>query len=156
MSDAQIQKMLQKVRDAKAHVEQLRKQSNQRWITTATFMEGKHSSINIQTANAEEVTRIVRYLVVNRNVESEVAEILNIPESNTIQGFSYESWFTDCSKRMATLNLASESAKLEELETRVNNLVSPELRRQMELDELLKMDIFAKDEEVTPAEQLNG
>ena len=49
-------------------------------------------------------------------------------------GFPVKDWLEDIKTRIDKLQIQSKKAKLETLEKRLNKIVSPELRAQMELD----------------------
>jgi hypothetical protein len=54
-------------------------------------------------------------------------------------GFSYEDWSSDFQTRINKININKKKEELQNLETRLNSLISPELRRELELKEIEKM-----------------
>lgn len=55
-------------------------------------------------------------------------------EPFTWQNFTVEEWENDLKTRANFIQLKERKAELAELEARINKVVSPELRRQMEMD----------------------
>ena len=56
----------------------------------------------------------------------------------TWNGYSAEDWINDVKLRIGKIQIAAKKRKLAELEDRLNRIVSPELRQQMELDAITK------------------
>lgn len=61
-------------------------------------------------------------------------EFFGINEPFTWQNFTVEEWENDLKTRANFIQLKERKAELAELEARINKVVSPELRRQMEMD----------------------
>lgn len=55
---------------------------------------------------------------------------------NNIQGYSKDDWIADAKKRIAVLNFNNKKKELDDLEVKLNSLISPEERRQIELEEI--------------------
>lgn len=51
-------------------------------------------------------------------------------------GFSSEDWIDDIRLRINKIQIAAQRLKLERLEARLNNIISPELRAKMELEDI--------------------
>ena len=49
-------------------------------------------------------------------------------------GFSVNDWIDDIKTRINKVQIASKKVKLEHLESRLNAIISPELRAEMELE----------------------
>ena len=56
----------------------------------------------------------------------------------TWQGYPVASWLTDLKTRVGVLELEQKRNKLESLEKRLDAILSPELKRQMELESIMK------------------
>ena len=59
--------------------------------------------------------------------------------SKKYDNFTYDDWIADCKKRLSVLGLRTKKDNLAQLEKRLDAIVSPEQRRQMELDAISKM-----------------
>jgi hypothetical protein len=54
------------------------------------------------------------------------------------QGFTLEQWRADIQTRMNKIQITAKRKELEDMEKQLNNLISPERRREMELEALTK------------------
>lgn len=52
--------------------------------------------------------------------------------------FDKDEWLADCKKRVAKMKYEEQKKNLQELESRLDKLVSPERRRELELEALEK------------------
>jgi len=70
-----------------------------------------------------------------RSAHNEPAnEFFGISEPFKWQGFTVEEWERDLKTRANFIQLKQRKEELQALEDRINKVVSPELRRQMEMD----------------------
>lgn len=53
-------------------------------------------------------------------------------------GFTYQEWLVDIRTRVAKIQVSSKKRELEVLESRLNNLVSKELRDKKELEDIMQ------------------
>jgi hypothetical protein len=56
----------------------------------------------------------------------------------TWRGFYVADWLSDIKLRIAKVQIASKRKKLESLEARLNSIISPELRAEMELEAIAR------------------
>lgn len=135
--DEKINALFEVVRKQKAEVEAAEKESKQSWKTTCSIVvpfgrdEGR---VNLQTAKEDTVKSVVMGLLKHRDYATEAEQLLGLEPTGKYDNFTYEDWFTDCKKRMAVINIKAKKDQLAMLELRLNSIVSPEQKRQMELD----------------------
>jgi hypothetical protein len=55
-----------------------------------------------------------------------------------LYGYLISDWIDDFKKRIATIQLKEKKEKLKSLEVRLHAIISPEKKRQMELDAIMK------------------
>lgn len=138
--DQKINELFLVVRNQKTDVELSEKQSKQSWKTNCTIHFDKNTSpINIQTASEAVIKNIIIELLKLKDYANRAEEILGLAKSEIYDGFSFEDWITDCKKRITVMSLRNKKEKLIQLETRLNALVSPEQKRQMELDAITNL-----------------
>lgn len=135
--DDKIVSLLETLRVKKAEVEHAEAKTKRGWVTNCTFELGwSQIPINIQTASVSRIIECLAYL----NVFSDSAKRLGVEEK--VGGFPFESWKTDFEKRIAVIEIRQKKSDLAALESRLSALISPEIRRAMELEliekELLK------------------
>ena len=136
--DTKIDVMLASIKKQRSEVEALEKILKRSWETNGSFNYGSNTvPTNIQTASATTLQSILADLINKQNAMGQAAKILGIDSAtNLISGFTYEQWEADFKKRVAKIQIDEKKKKLDAAEARLNVLVSPEKRREMELAEL--------------------
>lgn len=145
MLDAKILQMIKVVEVKKADLAKTKEQSSNKWITNCSFQlvfGAPGTNVNLNTANESLIREVVKAVVLHQDLEQRVTEILGKSETSRIQGFTPEQWIADCKTRLAKIQISAKTQHLEDLESRLNAVVSPDLRRQMELDALLADETF--------------
>ncbi|NCQ51556.1 hypothetical protein GW796_06625 [archaeon] len=139
--DQKINEIFDVVSQQKAGVEVAEKESKQSWKTNCSIvlpLGRDKSPLNLQTANEVKVKTIVMGLLKHRDYSAEAEQVLGLAPSKEYSGFSYDDWIADCKKRIALIGLRTKKDKLAMLELRLNDIVSPEQKRQMELEAITK------------------
>lgn len=138
--DQTIRDLFRKLETRKAKISEHKAQMQGSWKTTGAWrrLGTSTSTTNIQTANFESIVDIAMEVVMLDNARKEVEQRLGVQTQNTIQGYSVDVWFADFSKRLATIQVRDEEAELAKLEARLNQVLSPEDRRRIEVELLSK------------------
>lgn len=138
--DSKIRELISELSKRQQDVKQAERESQQKWQTNCSFtgIFSKPRPINLQTASPEGLKAVVRELIVIRNAELESSAILEQPADYSVDGYSIDAWLADCKKRAAIQNLREKQNKLEQLQTRLDSIISPEQKRQMELDAITR------------------
>lgn len=137
--DQTIQLLFTKLSERKAKVASLEAEIAKSWRTTGAFrLIGAQSTTNIQTAQAEQLEEVAAHIVMLANAMSEASTKLSRPSAQKIQGYKAEDWFSDLQKRLAAIDVREEKKQLEALEQRLNQVLSPEERRRIEVELLAK------------------
>lgn len=135
--DDRIQSMLATVAAQKAEVAAAEVLTKRNWETHCSYQAGASAPVNIQTAPLAVVHQVMTDLVQKRNAGKEAADLLGIKmEDPLYSGFTFEQWAADLKKRVAYLTWEDKRRKLVAAEARLNQLLSPERRRDLELAEL--------------------
>lgn len=137
--DEKVQLLFEKLQAKKAEVANAMKPH---YITGGQFRysESIGNSIDIVTVRDErKLVEILTFLKERSEKYDSAAKELGVIAEFTWLGFSVDEWTTDLKTRVSVLQLAKRKAELKELEERVNAIVSPELRRKMEVDALEKL-----------------
>lgn len=140
-TDARIIEMIEEVKRQKDEITRI---ENPRWNTNCTFtyIEGRlNEAVNIHTEmNVRNLILMAAFLMDKElSYNRAAAELGLTPETVppfVWNGASVKDWLDDLKKRIEKINLASRRQKLEQLETRLNAIVSPELRAKIELDSI--------------------
>ena len=136
--DKQIENLLAVVKTQKAEVEKAEKESKRSWNTNCSFKLLSASPVNIQTANEDAIVRALSELLTFKNSSQEASKILGLTQDIKHDGYTADEWIEDFQKRIATLQLKTKKDKLKTLEDRLNSIVSPEQKRQMELAAIMQ------------------
>lgn len=143
--DKTIQDLFSKLQQRKNKVNELKASIAKNWKTNGTFrLLGASSTTNIQTATAAMINEVAVQLCIITNAQSQAAQRLGQEVSFKVQGYSADDWFDDFKKRLAVIDLRAEEEHLVILENRLNQVLSPEQRRAMEV-ELLSKEFAAID-----------
>ena len=134
--DEKVQLLFAKLQAKKAEVANAERPQ---YLTGGQFRysESMGNSIDILTVRDErKLVEILTFLKERSEKYAEAAKELGVDVNFTWLGFTVEEWTTDLLTRVSILQLAKRKAELKELEERVNAIVSPELRRKMEIEAL--------------------
>lgn len=134
--DEIVQELIKVVQERKAEIAKTEKA---KWITNCSIpFEG--TRINIQTVNdVDTLIRMAGTIIGHKKVLEDGSEfLLGEVQKLELSGFSAEDWLKDIKTRYEKIQLASKKKELEEYESRLDKLVSPEVREQLELEAIQK------------------
>lgn len=140
--DTKVQSLLELVAKKKESIKKLEKPS---YITNLTFSftEGTQDRINLNVnLDVSQYVKILSFL--RRKYDDFISEIklLKIDEKEQVkikflwQGYSFSDWESDLIIKINMSFISQEKAKLKKLEETLDSLISPELKRQLALDEI--------------------
>jgi len=113
------------------------------WKTNCTFGRDPNSiqdRINIQTVRGTRKLVEIYAFLINQQTGLEVAaKELGVDFDGTWLNYPINDWKEDLKTRALQLSIESKQKELDILDARVNNLVSPQQRRIMELKALQQM-----------------
>lgn len=135
--DQKIDELFGVIKKQREEVEKTEKKSKKSWITTCSFKMPGFETVNLTVAQTEAVKQVVANLLLYKEYQQKACDELGLEMNNEYLGFKYEDWLEDCKKRIAMIELKSKKDKLELLEKRLNGIVSPEQKRQKELDAII-------------------
>jgi hypothetical protein len=135
-TDKKTLELIKLVRTQKADIEKAEKPS---WKTNRMFsyIEGSSNVVNLAVeSNVTKLISYVSFLISQELAYSEAAKRLNVenPPPFTWGGYPLSEWLEDVKLRIAKLQIAAKRAKLEALENRLNTIISPELKAELELE----------------------
>ena len=136
--DSKIIELFDVLSKQKKDLEATKKEIERKWETNCSLQFGNEAPINIQTTSAEILHSALSRLICQKDYNIKAAIELGLPVDSKINGFDFDSWVNDFKKRMASIQLNSKKKKIQELETRLNAIVSPEQKRQLELEAIIE------------------
>ena len=136
--DKQILDLIKSVKTQKAEIQALEK-PNYKTHCSWSYTEGSNNVLNLHTLQLRDVLNIASFLITQNKDYSEACKLHKVenPPCFTWQGFSFEDWQHDIGIRIQKIQIQSKKNKLEILENRLNSIVSPEIKRKLELESIL-------------------
>ena len=129
---------LELIKQVAKQKEEISKAERPTWVTNCSFShtERPSDSINIHVeSNIKNLVCIAAFLTEKQNSYRAAAELLGVEAPPfTWGGHSVIEWCEDLKLRINKIQIASKKKKLEALESRLNAIISPELRAKMELE----------------------
>lgn len=137
--DTQIELLFGKLEQRKAKIAELKANIAKGWVTIGSFKTvGALAPTNIQTASQAVVEEIAVHICMISAAMEQAGSRLQAPVSSKIQGFTVDEWFQDLNKRLSTIQLREEEAAIAQIEQRLNQVLSPEQRRKIEVELLAR------------------
>lgn len=137
--DELVQKLIDLAQEKKSAIA---KAETPNWLTNSSFSyseDGSTSRMNIRVIN--DVGVLVKMLGFLNNLKTsydKAAKELDYQKPFTWLGFTYEDWVSDFKLMVTKINITKEKKKLEDIEKRLDKLISPELKKKLELEAIQK------------------
>lgn len=140
MAKATDEKTLALIKEVQRRKEEIKK-LEARWTPNTncsfSFVEGQASgTVNLRTVTSlPTLISIVSFLMDRENSYNTAAKVLGVDEVPDFKwgGFTVKEWTEDVKTRVGKVQLDKKKRQLEALESRLEKIVSPELRAEMEL-----------------------
>ena len=135
-ADEIVQDLVQVVKQKR---EEISKAERPNWITNGSFKYAKGSaeSFNLQTISDVNVFINALAFLIDREKSFKMAcETLGVKSEFDWFGFSLEDWSSDFKTRITKIQIGQKKKELEIYESKLDKLISPEMRRTMELEEI--------------------
>lgn len=117
---------------------EISKAERPQWKTNCLFSytENPQNATNIHVeANIRNLVCFAAFLKEREKSYDEAAAELEVKApAFTWGGFPVDEWLDDIKTRISKLQIASKKTNLEKLEARLNAIISPELKRKLELE----------------------
>lgn len=131
-NDEKIQKLIDEVKKRKQEIESINSYS----FKTNMQLGIMGQKLNLQTLDLDGLTTIYAYYSVVAEKKLTINKEFGINTEVAFDGFSWDKWKSDIAHKINKLQISKKKQELEKLEERLNKLVSPELRAQLELQEI--------------------
>ncbi len=102
------------------------------------FTDSQSDRQNISVQGIDWVVRALAWLIMMKECWEKSANILGVKAEFKWLGYSYGDWEKDLVRRAGKINHAEEKAKLERMEARLEELLSPDAKKKKELDSMMK------------------
>lgn len=122
--------------------DEIAKAEKPNWETNCAFGFYPETSqrINLQViSDVADLVNILAFLIEKHKNFDAAQEILGTNLKFKWLGFTFDQWKSDIKTRLDKIQISMKKRELNELEARLDKLVSPELKQQMELEEIKKL-----------------
>jgi hypothetical protein len=130
-------KTLDLIKEVKKRKDEIANAEKPNWKTNCSFSyDGSSKTTNIHVeSNVSNLVSIVAFLMRKQEDYDAAVKLLSVeaPEFKW-NGFSVGDWTEDIKTRIDKIQIVAKRQKLEALESRLNKIISPELRAQLELE----------------------
>jgi hypothetical protein len=137
-NDKLVQELLEVVQKKKAEISKAEKPN---WLTNCAFRYSKDTPIttNIQVcSDVEELINILGFLIEKETNFNKAQEILGTSYTFNWFGYTIDEWTNDIRTRIHKIQINVKKKELEQLESRLEKLISSKLKTQMELADIKK------------------
>lgn len=135
-ADEKTLALIEEVKNKKAEIAKIQRPN---WLTNCSFSyqpKGRPEPINLHVvSDVFELINIVAFLNLREQAYEDAVDMLQV-EVPTFEWYGHltEEWIADVKTRIDQIQLSDKKKKLEILEKRLDKIISPELKRQMELE----------------------
>ena len=139
-TDEKVKTLFESVQEKKLAIEKAERPC---WLTAGNFgysANSAHDRINIQTlTDVRKIVEMFAFLIDRKEKSENAAKELGVDYKFTWLGFSVDEWKNDFQSRVNQISIQEKRKELAEIESRLNAIISPELKAQMELEAISKL-----------------
>lgn len=136
-TDELVKQLFDQVQEKKLVIEKAERPC---WQTNGNFgysANSAHDRTNVQTlTDTRKIVDMLAFLIDRKEKSEKAAEELGVKYNFTWLGFTVDEWKSDFQTRVNQISLQEKRKELAEIEARLNAIISPELKAQMELEAL--------------------
>jgi hypothetical protein len=137
--DNTVMSLMETLKQKREEFEILTEKTKTSWITNCvySFRQDGTDQKNLQVMNESGVIELLGDVVMKEQAIRQARNLMSLSTKDIkIRGYTVEQWTADCQKRLATLSFNEKKKALDDLQTTLNSLISPELQREMMLREV--------------------
>ena len=139
-TDELVKELFDSVQEKKLAIEKAERPC---WETSGNFgysANSGHDRVNIQTVtDVRKIVEMYAFLIDRKEKSENAAKDLGVDYKFTWLGFSVNEWKNDFQTRVNQISIQEKRKELSEIESRLNAIISPELKAQMELEAISKL-----------------
>lgn len=136
--DSEISNLFETITKQKKEINDVEKHS---WVTNCIFKFTHDATGHYNIQAIRDISILIKLLAFLQRESKEFNKIkkeLDINIQYEHLGFTLEDWKKDIEARIKKINIQKEKTKLEQLEERLNQIISPEQKRVLELEAIKK------------------
>lgn len=139
-TDDKVKELFLLVQSKKLEIEKAEKPC---WETSCNFgysASSAHDRVDVRTVtDVRKLVDMYSFLLDRKEKSEKAAEELGVKYEFTWLGFKNEEWKNDFLTRISQITIQEKRKELSTVEARLNSIISPELKAQMELEEITKI-----------------
>ena len=136
-TDQLVKELFDQVQEKKLAIEKAEKPCQQTSCTFAYSADSAHDRKDIRVMNdVRKIVDMLAFLIDRKEKSEKAAQELGVEHKFTWLGFSLDEWKSDFQTRVNQISIQERRKELAEIEARLNAIISPELKAQMELEAL--------------------
>ena len=130
-NDIKILELKNKIEDKRSNIKELKRFNH---ITNCILiLRGESYNLNVQDKQ-----QLINLLVELNSLYLSYKN-LDIEDEYLLNGFNLEDWISDIKQKIDIINIKAETKKLNDLETKLNNMLSKDKKTEMELNDIENM-----------------
>ena len=130
-NDIKILELKNKIEDKRSNIKELKRFNP---ITNCILIfRGESYNLNVQDKQ-----QLINLLVELNSLYLSYKN-LDIEDEYLLNGFSLEDWISDIKQKIDIINIKAETKKLNDLETKLNKMLSQDKKTEMELNDIENM-----------------
>lgn len=138
-NDVKVKDLFKVVQGKKEEIEKIQ---NPCWNTSRTFgftANSGHDRIDIGIiTDTRKLVEMLSFLIDRKEKSEKAAKRLDVKYEFSWLGFSLDEWEEDFKTRVNQIQIQEKRKELSNLEARLNAIISPELKAEMELQSIQK------------------
>ena len=139
-TDEKVKELFDLVQSKKLAIEKAERPC---WKTSGNFgysANSAHDRTSIPTVtDVRKLVEMYAFLMERRDKSESASKELGVEYNFTWLGFSVDEWKEDFQTRVNQISVQEKRKELAELESRLNAIISPELKAQMELEAIAEL-----------------
>jgi hypothetical protein len=139
-TDEKVKELFDLVQSKKLAIEKAERPC---WKTSGNFgysSNSAHDRTTIATvADVRKIVEMYAFIMDRKDKSESAAKDLGVEYNFTWLGFSIDEWKEDFQTRVNQISVQEKRKELAELESRLNAIISPELKAQMELESIAEL-----------------
>lgn len=135
--DKKIEQQLNIIEHKKTELEKDQELIDTNWKTSGRIVTLNGEDKRLKVMGRDDVIALCSEFIVRKEAFDKTKKLLCIEDEFNVDSFSYDDWIFDIKKRLATITKKSKLQELEKLETRLKNIMSEDLKRSREFEDIL-------------------
>lgn len=139
-TDEKVRELFNTVQEKKLAIEKAERPC---WLTGGNFgysANSAHDRTDVRTVtDVRKIVEMYAFLIDRKEKSENASKELGVDYNFKWLGFTVDEWKNDFQTRVNQISIQEKRKELAEIESRLNAIISPELKAQMELDAIAQL-----------------